>query len=213
MEMRAYLSDYVPYAQRILGDMLDFAVNTCDMDIDEYFGLFTVSSVSTQFQNGNPTYIAGKTGCELVREVIADAGMEPLSLEDEMYLDKSPEYWAGWALAYYQWYTCRTFIKIHKAVSLKKIVSMYDIYHEMDITHFIDTINELWDNYYNETNLKRLRKLAGLSQRELSELSGVPLRQIQLFEQRQRNINHTKAIDVVKFARVLGCKTEDLLQI
>ena len=90
---------------------------------------------------------------------------------------------------------------------------MYDIYHEMDITHFIDTMNELWDNYYKETNLKRLRKLAGLSQRELSELSGVPLRQIQLFEQRQRNINHTKAIDVVKLARVLGCKTEDLLQI
>lgn len=25
MEMRAYLSNYVPYAQRILGDMLDFA--------------------------------------------------------------------------------------------------------------------------------------------------------------------------------------------
>lgn len=50
MEMRAYLSDYVPYAQRILGDMLDFAVNTCDMDIDEYFELFTVSSVSTQFK-------------------------------------------------------------------------------------------------------------------------------------------------------------------
>ena len=213
MEMRAYLSDYVPYAQRILGDMLDFAVNTCDMDIDEYFELFTVSSVSTQFQNGNPTYIAGKTGCELVREVIADAGMEPLSVEDEMYLDKSPEYWAGWALAYYQWYTCRTFIKIHKAVSLKQIVSMYSIYHEMDITHFIDTMNELWDNYYKETNLKRLRKLAGLSQRELSDLSGVPLRQIQLFEQRQRDISHTKAIDVVKFARVLGCKTEDLLQI
>lgn len=213
MEMRAYLSDYVPYAQRILGDMLDFAVNTCDMDIDEYFELFTVSSVSTQFQNGNPTYIAGKTGCELVREVIVDAGMEPLSVDDEMYLDKSPEYWTGWALAYYQWYTCRTFIKIHKAVSLKQIVSMYSIYHEMDITHFIDTMNELWDNYYKETNLKRLRKLAGLSQRELSDLSGVPLRQIQLFEQRQRDINHTKAIDVVKFARVLGCKPEDLLQI
>lgn len=213
MEMRAYLSDYVPYAQRILGDMLDFAVNMCDMDIDDYFELFTISSVSTQFQNGNPTYIAGKNGCELVREVIANAGMEPLSVKDEMYLDKSPEYWAGWALAYYQWYTCRTFIKIHKVVSLKRIVSMYDTYHEMDITHFIDTINELWDNYYKETNLKRLRKLAGLSQRELSELSGVPLRQIQLFEQQQRNINHTKAIDVVKLARVLGCKTEDLLQI
>ena len=64
-----------------------------------------------------------------------------------------------------------------------------------------------------QTTQTRLRKLAGLSQRELSELSGVPLRQIQLFEQRQRNINHTKAIDVVKLARVLGCKTKDLLQI
>ena len=75
MEMRAYPSDYLTSAQRILGDMLDFAVNTCDLDIDLYFGLFTVSSVSVQFQNGNPTYIAGKTGCELVKEVIADAGM------------------------------------------------------------------------------------------------------------------------------------------
>ena len=34
MEMRAYPSDYLTSAQRILGDMLDFAVNTCDLDID-----------------------------------------------------------------------------------------------------------------------------------------------------------------------------------
>lgn len=213
MEMRAYPSDYLNTAQRIFGDMLDFAVNTCEMDIDKYFELFTISCVSMQFQNGNPSYIAGKTGCELVRKVIEDTGLPPLQYEDEMYLDKSPQYWAGWALAYYQWYTCRTFIKIHKAVSLKKIVSMYDIYHEMDITHFIDTMNQLWDAYYEDTNLKRLRKIAGLSQRELSNLSGVPLRQIQLFEQRQRDINHTKAIDVIKLGRILGCQPEDLLQI
>ena len=90
---------------------------------------------------------------------------------------------------------------------------MYNVYHEMDITHFVDTMNELWDQYYKETNLKRIRKISGLSQKELAELSGVPLRQIQLFEQRQRDINHTRAIDVVKMSRVLGCKVEDLLQI
>lgn len=110
-----------------------------------------------------------------------------------MYLDKSPEYWAGWALAYYQWYTCRTFIKINKAVPINKVVNMYDVYHEMDITQFVDTVNELWDNYFKETNLKRIRKYAGLTQKQLAELSGVPIRQIQLFEQRQRDINHTKA--------------------
>ena len=90
---------------------------------------------------------------------------------------------------------------------------MYEVYHEMDITHFINTINQLWDAYYKDTNLKRLRKFSGLSQRELSDLSGVPLRQIQLFEQRQRDINHTKAIDVVNLGRILGCQPEDLLQI
>ena len=90
---------------------------------------------------------------------------------------------------------------------------MYDVYHEMDITHFVDTMDQLWDEYYKDTNLKRIRQIAGLSQRELSDLSGVPLRQIQLFEQRQRNINHTKAIDIVKLGRVLGCQPEDLLQI
>lgn len=213
MEMRAYPFDYLTMAQRIMGDMLDFAVNTCEMEIEKFYSLFLVSDVSLQFENGNPTYIAGKTGCELAKEVVMESGLSPITHEDEMYLDKSPEYWAGWALAYYQWYTCRTFMKINKAVPINKVVDMYDVYHEMDITQFVDTVNELWDSYFKETNLKRIRKYAGLTQKELAELSGVPIRQIQLFEQRQRDINHTKAIDVVKLGRVLGCKPEDLLQI
>ena len=213
MEMRADLSDYLTSAQRIMGDMLDFAVNSSDIEIDSFFEMFIVSDVSTQFQNGNPTYIAGRTGCELVKEVIEDVALKQIDIEDEMYLDKSPEYWAGWALAFYQWYTCRPFSRIHRAVSLVKILEMYDVYHEMDIMQFVNTINEMWDDYYKDTNLKRIRTAAGLSQNELAELSGVSIRQIQLFEQRQRDINHTKAIDVVKLSRVLGCKSEDILQI
>ena len=134
-------------------------------------------------------------------------------LEDEMYLDKSPEYWAGWALAYYQWYTGRTFIKIYKVVSVQELLNMYDVYHEMDIQKFVDEINERWEAFYTDTNLKRIRLISGLSQRELAELSNVSLRQIQLFEQRQRDINHTRAIDVLKLAKILVCKSEELLEI
>lgn len=47
--------------------------------------------------------------------------------------------------------------------------------------------------------------------------NGIPKEKItkdnQLFEQRQRDINHTRAIDVVKLGRALGCKSEDLLEI
>ena len=81
MEMRAYLSDYLTSAQRIMGDMLDFAVNSCDIEIDRFFEMFIVSDVSTQFQNGNPTYIAGRTGCELVKEVIEDVALKQIDIE------------------------------------------------------------------------------------------------------------------------------------
>lgn len=213
MEMRAYLSDYLSSAQKALGDMLDFAVNTCKFDIITFYDLFLVSDVSYQFQNGNATYLVGKTGCELAKQVMEDAGYPTEQYEDQMYLDKSPEYWAGWAIAFYQWYTCRSFSRMNRAVSIERIVEMYDVYHEMDIMHFVDTVNEIWDACYTETNLHRVRKWAGLSQRELADLSGVPLRQIQLFEQKQRDINRTKAIDVIRLGRVLGCAPEELLQI
>lgn len=85
--------------------------------------------------------------------------------------------------------------------------------NEMDIMKFVEAMNERWDQYYTETNLKRLRKISGLSQKELADLSGVAIRQIQLFEQRKRNINHTRAIDVLKLGKILGCKPEDLLEI
>ena len=173
MEMHAYSEDYLLTAQRILGDMLDYAVNEYEFDPDEFYKMFLVSDVSRQFQEGNPTYIAGKNGCEMVKEVIRSAGLIMEEIPDEMYF----------------------------------------VYHEMDIMKFVEAINEKWDQYYTETNLKRLRKIAGLSQRELADLSGVALRQIQLFEQKKRNINHTRAIDVLKIGKVLGCKSEDLLEI
>ena len=67
-----------------------------------------------------------------------------------MYLDKSPEYWAGWALAYYQWYTARPFMKIYKVVTIEDLLKMYSVYHEMDIMKFVEAINEKWDQYYND---------------------------------------------------------------
>ena len=68
---------------------------------------------------------------------------------------------------------------------------------------FVSAMDEKLAACYKETNLKRLRQYAGLSQSELAELSKVPLRQIQLFEQRQRNINHTTAVTVLMLARAL----------
>ncbi len=213
MEIHAYDEEYLPYAQRVLGDMMDFAVNTCDMEADDYFVRFIVSGVAAQFGSGNPKYVVGMTGCEVVRAVMEQSGM-PLSddITDEMYLDKSPEYWAGWALCYYQWLTGYTFSHIHHAVSISELLGMYPTLHEADITKFVGIMHEKMKAAYPETNLKRLRTLAGLSQSELARQSGVSLRQIQLFEQRQRDINRTQALNLLRLARVLCCRMEDLVE-
>ena len=85
MEMHAYSEDYLLTAQRILGDMLDYAVNEYEFDPDEFYKMFLVSDVSRQFQEGNPTYIAGKNGCEIVKEVIRSAGLIMEEIPDEMW--------------------------------------------------------------------------------------------------------------------------------
>ena len=213
MEIRAYSEEYVMSAQRILGDMMDYAVYTCEIEADTFFDMFLVSGIAEQFENGNPTYIAGMTGCELAREIFVKSGTKPAEAPDEMYLDKSPEYWAGWALAYYQWYTAKSFSKIHSAVSMQEILMLYPTLHEADLLKFVEIMNDRLRHFFVDTNLKRIRKYAGLSQSELAALSKVPLRQIQLFEQRQRDINKTQAITLLRLSKALGCKSEDLMEI
>lgn len=54
--------------------------------------------------------------------------------------------------------------------------------------------------------------VAGLTQRLLAEQAGVSLRQIQLFKQRERDINKCQGQTLQNLARVLCCRVEDLLE-
>lgn len=212
MMIRAYDEEYLTGAQRILGDAFDFSVNTVGLNIDRFAAVFAVSDVSRQFEIGNPKYISGMTGCEIVREVLLQSGLKEPEQPDMMYTDKSPEYWSGWALAFYQWYTAGEFMSVFSSVKMSEVVQMYPVYHEMDILQFVDAMNEKSHKQHLERRLKRLRRYAGLSQRQLAEASDVPLRQIQLFEQGQRDINKTQAETLLKLSRTLNCRMEDLVE-
>ena len=89
---------------------------------------------------------------------------------------------------------------------------MYSVHHEMDITSFIDTMEELYKAAEGDSNLKRIRENRGLSQAELAEQSGVNLRNIQMYEQRVNGIDKAQANILYKLSRVLGCNVEDLLE-
>ena len=212
MAIRAYDELYLPGAQNILGHAVDFAVMTLAIEPDAFGNALAVSESAKQFSEGNPRYVAGINGCKLARSILDDAGIAYPESADEMYLDKSPEYWAGWALAYYQWYADLSFMDILRAVSLDDIIRMYPLYHEMDLSHFVEQMDRLMKEAYPQTRLRERRSNCGLSQSELAVEADVPLRQIQLFEQGQRDINRTSAITLLKLSKALHCRMEDLIE-
>ena len=89
---------------------------------------------------------------------------------------------------------------------------MYYPLHEADISKFIDIVDEKVKDYYKETNLKKFRSTYGCSQSELAKLSGVSLRSIQMYEQRQKDINKASVETLYRISKVLGCTIEDLIE-
>ena len=89
---------------------------------------------------------------------------------------------------------------------------MYYTLHEADITKFEDIIDERMKECFPETNLKRIRTAYGCTQAELAQLSGVSLRSIQMYEQRNKDINKASVDTVYRLAKTLGCAMEDLIE-
>ena len=208
--IHAYDKVYLSKAQNNLAAMLDFAVYDLKEDLTSFYQKFLRSSVCSQFESGEPAVIAGISGVELALQVVGD---EKFASKYHPAVDRSPEYWCGWALAYFQWQTNLGFRDINALIPITEVLAMYSPYHEMDITQFCDKMLELYNTRKENTNLKNLRLNAGLSQGELADIADVPVRTIQQYEQNQKNINAAKAETVVKLAKALGTSVEKLMEI
>ena len=210
--IHAYDKLYLEKARTSLARMLDFATHDLCMDLSEFFGLFINFGVSDLFGSGDPDTLVGKSGIELAYEVLDRSGLSYRRVTPRFTLDRSEEYWTGWALAYFQWETALSFSEIIGYVPIEKIRAMYSPYHEMDISRFVDHMNERIREAKYLTNLKLLRTRSGFSQSQLASSSGVPLRTIQQYEQRQKNINKAQAEYIFMLSRSLSCDPEDLLE-
>ena len=210
--IHAYDRVYLDKARTALGRMLDFAVYDLKYDIAEFFHLFIKSGVAERFETGDFAVIVGMSGVELAYEVLEQSGVKSERIKPNYTVDRSEEFWAGWALAYYQWETSMSFAEIVRYVPIKDIIALYFPYHEMDIRQFVDKMNAMYKAAKPETNLKLLRRKAGLSQRELADLSGVPVRTIQQYEQRQKSINKAQAEYLVLLSKTLYCTIDELIE-
>lgn len=210
--IHAYRETYLSKAQSVLGDAFHYAVNTCGISGSDFIKLFVASSVSKRMENGEPAYLAGKSGIEIVVEVIAETMGKEVDDEPQIQMGRSREYWIGWAVAYYQWHSARRYGDIFRAVSFGNLQNMYYSLHEADISKFVGVMDLLMQEFFPETNLKRIRTAYGCTQAELAKLSGVSLRSIQMYEQRNKDINKASVETIHRIAKVLGCTIEDLME-
>lgn len=210
--IHAYQEIYLSNAQAALGDAFDYAVNTCGISGTDFTKLFTVSSISRRMENGEPKYLSGKSGIEIVRDVVRETMEKELTASPKETMWRSCEYWIGWAVAYYQWYSARKYSDIFKALPFDELQRMYPTLHEADITKFVEIADKRIRDCFPETSLKRIRSAYGCSQSELAQLSGVSLRSIQMYEQRNKDINKASVETVFRLAKALGCQMEDLME-
>lgn len=210
--MHAYDEQYLEDAMQNLGEALDYAVNSCGMEPDAFMDLFVTGPLAEQFGAGVPKYVAGMSGTELVWETVNHSGKKQKLPVAQIDYECSPEYWSGWVLAYYQWYTGRSFKNIKENISIKEILGLYPTLHEASEETFLEIVNKRISRENKATQLQLLRKASGYSQKELAEKSKVTLRMIQQYEQRAKDINKASAANLLALAQTLGCRVEDLLE-
>ena len=210
--IRAYDNQYLDDAMKCLGEAVDYVANSCQIDMDQFMDLFIGTGFSEQFAIGVPKYVSGVSGTELVMDVLTKAGMDMEFPPGQIDYDYSPQYWCGWILAYYQWYSGRSFKEIQKHITMHEIEKLYPTLHEASEKKFVDTVNRMIRKKNPPTRLQAQRKISGYSQRELAEKVGVNLRTLQQYEIRAKDINKAAGATLFALAKVLGCRVEDLLE-
>lgn len=212
--IHAYSELYLEEMQGDMGLMFDLAANVLHYDINEFNEIFINSTIAKKIEYGDSSVLAGKSGIEMLYDILDehDDKYRDIQQEDIDIWSRSPQYWVGWILCYYQWYTAISFLEIYKTVTAKDIEDMYMPYHEMDESQFVDEINRRRSDIRAMTYLKYFRQKAGYTQQQLADLTEVPVKTIRQYEQGQKNINKASAETVIKFSRVLCCQPFDLLE-
>ena len=202
--IHAYNEIYLNTVMKNLAALFDLAINAEGYSPDEFARIFSESDIALGIQAGSPNMLAGKSATELLIEIIGK-DLEYTSIP----LDRTPEYWAGWVLAYAQWYLNKSFSEILAVMPFIRLVGMYYPYHEADEMKTIEVIQGLFPQ---TSALKTLRQKRKLTQEQLATLSGVNVRTIRSYEQKTNDLAKAQGETLLMLAKALDCSVEELLE-
>ena len=210
--IHAYDEQYLIDAMHNLGEAFDFAYNVCLVKLDDFLSMMIATGVAEQFERGVPKYVSGMSGTELTMEVLRKSGIPVENANAQTEYFCSPAYWTGWIVAYFQWHSGRSFQNIRESLSMREVLRLYPTLHEASEERAVDALNRIIQNKALPPRLQTRRKICSMTQRELSEKSGVNIRTIQQYERRSKDINKAAGATLRALSQTLSCQIEDLLE-
>ena len=128
--IHAYRETLLNKAQKALGEAFDYAENFCGVSADDFALFFAFSQVGYSFSKGESKYVLGKSGPEIVVDVLDIVFDErPYSKEYKIYNPSSysETYWAGWVIAFYQWWTAKSFKEIFSSITFSHLYILHNL--------------------------------------------------------------------------------------
>ena len=142
--IHAYDEIYLGKAQMTLAWMFDYAVNGCRIDVEEFYRMFLTSAYVHRFEKGNCSVVAGLSGVELAQRVIWERTPDEELPQPVFSLARSPEYWLGYSLAYYQWYYNLPSREVVKKIPLDFLEKVYYGLHDLELELAVKKVGEVY---------------------------------------------------------------------
>ena len=130
-----YNDNYLGHACPTIGSLFEIGLLT--MDPDRFTKLFLQSRIPVAWENGNPAYLAGRSGAELYMEITGQEGKGITYREAP-----AAEYWCGYVYCYAQWHFGCSFRELLSAMPVTELLQLYHPLHEADISKVMQRIEE-----------------------------------------------------------------------
>lgn len=139
--MHAYIEPYLKDVMRNLGVMSHFCINEYGLTPEQFSVLFSKSLVAEQISNGNPRFLTGMSGKEMADMMMEESKEQSNATTSTDMYHVTPEYWAGWVMAYYQWFTAKSFAQMFAdGKTYDKVLKMYHPMHEADLAKVVEAM-------------------------------------------------------------------------
>lgn len=197
-------------AIEMMGEMFEYSKSYLHIESDKFFDMLNSTHISDKIYDLDIIYIYGKSSIEIINDICLANDIKIKLYDKNVFLKNEKYYWLGLVVASYCYGKKISFKEIGKRIKPSQVLRMYNTMHEAPHMKVIDEIDKILNR--QESILKHIRQSKNISQSELSILSGVSLRSIQMYEQKKKNISQASFETVKRLANSLSIKIEELYE-